>query len=152
MIPKIINFCRAAFPFFAVLILWRLMIPFWNPGGILAIIPIFFCSFIRPVRWFVPFSVIFCFLIDYRFDTLLLWTVLFLFTYAITGFQNIIDMRNIDRNGLGLFACFIAVALIIMTLVNFKFAILARGLWLMAWCCVLYFPITELIKRVCDDR
>lgn len=152
MIPKIIDFCRAAFPFFAVLVLWRLMIPFWNPGGILAIIPIFFCSFIRPVRWFVPFSVIFCFLIDYRFDTLLLWTVLFLFTYAITGFQNIIDMRNINRNGLGLFACFISVALIIMTLVNFKFAILVRGLWLMTWVCVLYFPITEIIKRVCDDR
>ena len=35
-------------------------------GLILAIIPIFYYSFIKPVNWFVPFAVVFCFLIDYK--------------------------------------------------------------------------------------
>lgn len=41
MKKKIINFLCAAFPFIAVLVLWRLAVPFWNPAGILAMIPIF---------------------------------------------------------------------------------------------------------------
>ena len=47
---KIIKFLRDAFPFIAVIVLWRLSVAFWNPAGILAIIPIFYCSFVRLVR------------------------------------------------------------------------------------------------------
>ena len=81
MKKNIVDFLRAAFPFITVIILWRLAVPFWNPAGILAIIPIFYCSFVRPVPWFAPFAVLFCFLIDYRFDTLAYWTAAHCFVF-----------------------------------------------------------------------
>ena len=46
MIRSIISFLCKSSPFWAVIILWRLQLHFWNPGGILAIIPIFFYFFV----------------------------------------------------------------------------------------------------------
>ena len=69
MTTKLINFLRISFPFLLTVALWRLSGNFWNPAGILAIIPIFFCSFVRPVNWFGLFSVFMCFVIDYKFET-----------------------------------------------------------------------------------
>ena len=42
MKKNIIDFLRVSFPFLLTIGLWRLSVPFWNPGGIMAIIPIFF--------------------------------------------------------------------------------------------------------------
>lgn len=152
MKKSIIDFLRAAFPFITVIILWRLSVPFWNPAGILAIIPIFYCSFVRPVPWFAPFAVLFCFLIDYRFDTLAYWTAAYCLFYAINGFQSFIDLTRTDKNALNIFMVFFGVATLILTLAGFSVSNLMRAIWLFAWVSTLYIPITALIKRVCDDR
>ena len=152
MKKNIVNFLRAAFPFITVIILWRLSVPFWNPAGILAIIPIFYCSFVRPVPWFAPFAALFCFLIDYRFDTLAYWTAAYCLFYAINGFQSFIDLTRTDKNALNIFMVFFGVATLILTLTGFSVLNMMRAIWLFAWVSTLYIPITALIKRVCDDR
>lgn len=152
MKKNIVNFLRAVFPFITVIILWRMSVPFWNPAGILAIIPIFYCSFVRPVPWFAPFAVLFCFLIDYRFDTLAYWTAAYCLFYAINGFQSFIDLTRTDKNALNIFMVFFGVATLILTLAGFSVSNLMRAIWLFAWVSTLYIPITALIKRVCDDR
>lgn len=152
MKKNIVNFLRAAFPFITVIILWRLSVPFWNPAGILAIIPIFYCSFVRPVPWFAPFAALFCFLIDYRFDTLAYWTAAYCLFYAINGFQSFIDLTRTDKNALNIFMVFFGVATLILTLAGFSVLNMMRAIWLFAWVSTLYIPITALIKRVCDDR
>lgn len=152
MKKNIIDFLRAVFPFITVIILWRLSVPFWNPAGILAIIPIFYCSFVRPVPWFAPFAALFCFLIDYRFDTLAYWTAAYCLFYAINGFQSFIDLTRTDKNALNIFMVFFGVATLILTLAGFSVLNMMRAIWLFAWVSTLYIPITALIKRVCDDR
>lgn len=152
MKKSIIDFLRATFPFITVIILWRMSVPFWNPAGILAIIPIFYCSFVRPVPWFAPFAAVFCFLIDYRFDTLAYWMAAYCLFYAINGFQSFIDLTRTDKNALNIFMVFFGVATLILTLAGFSVLNMMRAIWLFAWVSTLYIPITALIKRVCDDR
>ena len=88
----VINFLRKIFPFLTVVFLWRLSMPFWNPGGISVLIPIFFCTFIRPTPWFMPFGLLFCFLLDYNLGALCYWTAIYCLCYALNGFQSF--MRN----------------------------------------------------------
>lgn len=152
MKSKIINFLRDAFPFIAVIVLWRLSVAFWNPAGILAIIPIFYCSFVRPVPWFAPFAVLFCFLIDYRFDTLAYWTAMYCIFYAVNGFQSFFDLTRVDKNALYVFMIFFGVSTSILAFMEFNTSNIMRAAWLFAWVTTLYVPITALIKRVYDDR
>ena len=152
MKEKIIKFLRDVFPFIAVIVLWRLSIAFWNPAGILAIIPIFYCSFVRPVPWFAPFALLFCFLIDYRFDTLFYWTIMYCLFYAINGFQTFFDLTRVDKNAINVFMIFFGIATFILSLLHINIDNLMRAVWLFAWVSTLYIPITALIKRVYDDR
>ena len=149
---KFITFLRNAFPFIVLIVLWRLSIPFWNPAGILAIIPIFYCSFVKPVPWFSPIAVLFCFLIDYRFDTLFYWTIMYCLFYAINGFQSFFDLTRVDRNALNEFMIFFGLSTLILSLFHLNLANLMRAVWLFAWVSTLYIPITALIKKVYDDR
>lgn len=146
-----ILFLRKATPFLVTLALWRLSVPMWNPAGILAMIPIFYCSFVRPVKWFAPFAIFVCFLIDYKFDTRLYWMSLYLMAYAINGFQTYVDITRMDKNALDAFMIFFGAATLILAMLDFSFYNLLRTVWLFAWCAALYLPITELIKRARHD-
>lgn len=152
MKSKIIHFLKLAFPYISVIILWRLSVVFWNPAGILAIIPIFYCSFVKPIPWFAPFAIIFCFLIDYKFDSLFYWTVAYCIFYAINGFQSFIDLSRLDKNALQIFMVFFGISTLILSFMNFNFSIFIKSVWLFAWVSTLYIPITALIQKVCDDR
>lgn len=149
---KIIHFLRVLAPWLAVLVLWRLSNPLWNPAGILAIIPIFYCSFVKPVPWFVPYAILFCFLIDYKFETLAFWTALYCLFYAINGFQTFTDITKTDKNSIHIFAIFISIGMIVLLFMNFSFINIIRAIWIILWLCALYIPISEIIKRVQNDR
>lgn len=149
---KIIHFLRVLTPWLAVLVLWRLSNPLWNPAGILAIIPIFYCSFVKPVPWFVPYAILFCFLIDYKFETLAFWTALYCLFYAINGFQTFTDITKTDKNSIHIFAIFISIGMIVLLFMNFSFINIIRAIWIILWVCALYIPISEIIKRVQNDR
>ena len=131
--------------------LWRLSTHWWNPAGILALIPIFYYTFVKPVSWFVLFGSIFCFLIDYRCGLPLFWTSLFVLLYAINGFQNYIDVQHLDNNAVFLFMLFIGVGIFILTLAGFTLAGLINNLWLFVWLSILYIPITDINKWVKND-
>ena len=152
MKSKIIHFLKLAFPYISVIILWRLSVVFWNPAGILAIIPIFYCSFVKPIPWFAPFAIIFCFLIDYKFDSRFYWTAAYCIFYAINGFQSFIDLSRLDKNALQIFMIFFGISTLILSFMNFNFSIFIKSVWLFAWVSTLYIPITALIQKVCDDR
>ena len=152
MTTKLINFLRISFPFLLTVALWRLSGNFWNPAGILAIIPIFFCSFVRPVNWFGLFSVFMCFVIDYKFETVCFWLAMYCLFYAINSFQNFIDITRMEANGFFAFTVFLGVTTLIQVLSNFTFITLLDGIWMWILVSVLYIPITNLIKRVQNDR
>ena len=152
MKENIINFLRAAFPFLSVVFLWRLNIPFWNPGGFLAIIPIFYCTFIRPVSWFMPFGLLFCFLLDYNLGSLCYWTAIYCLCYALNGFQSFIDFEHRDFNSIDMFVMYIGLGLLFFELSHLNWTILGRTFWLFIWTTILYLPITRLIEGVHNDR
>jgi len=152
MKDKIVPFLRVIFPFLTVIFLWRLSVPFWNPGGILALIPIFYCTFIRPTPWFMPFGLLFCFLIDYNLNTLCFWTAIYCLCYAINGFQIFVDLQDLDFNAVDVFMIFIGVGILLSEMLHLNWTIFGRMLWTFAWTVTLYLPITNLIRWVRHDR
>ncbi len=148
MNTKIVHFLRGATPWLAVIILWRLSNWFWNPAGVLALIPIFYCSFVKPVPYFTPFAVLFCFLIDYKFETLVFWTMFYCLFYAINGFQTFFDLTKLDKNAIHIFMLFFCSGMLIVLLSHFGFINLLETLWIIIWAGGLYLPITQIIKKV----
>lgn len=152
MNEKIIRFLRAIFPFLTVIFLWRLNLPFWNPGGILALIPIFYCTFIRPVPWFMPFGMLFCFLIDYNLGLLCYWTIVYCMCYAINGFQLIVDLPELEFNAIDFFMVFVGIGILVSEIPHLNWVVFGRMVWTFAWIVTLYLPITNLIRVVHRDR
>lgn len=152
MKDKIIHFLRNAAPFLAVVIFWRLSVSFWNPAGVLALIPIFFYSFVRPKPWFAPFAILFCFLIDYKFETLAFWTAWYCLFYAVNGFQMFFDLTKIDLNAIHIFLLFFGVGMFILLFANFGLINMLETLWIILWSGILYIPITRIIQKIENDR
>lgn len=145
---NIVRFFRKSWPFLITLVLWRLSTSFWNPAGILALITVFFYSFIKPVDWFPLFSLLICFLIDYRCNLPLFWTIVYCLFYAVNGFQNYIDATHLQNNALYLFMCFIGLGFFILIFSGMTWGGFLNNLWLFIWLNVLYMPITALDKWV----
>lgn len=143
-----IKFLRSFFPFLTVLVLWRLSVNFWNPAGILAIIPIFYCSFVLKIPYFSLFGLLFCFLIDYNFDTKLFWTTMFCIMYSINGFQTFTDLSHQDKNALQPFMIFFGTSILLLSIIHLNFTVFFRMIWIFIWVVLLYLPITTLIKRI----
>ena len=152
MMESVIKSLRTLFPFLTVIFLWRLSIPFWNPGGILAIIPIFYCTFIRPTPWFMLFGLIFSFLIDYNLGALCFWTAIYCLCCALNGFQTIIDFQHRDMNSIDMFMMYIGIGLVLFEIAHLNWTTLARTIWTFAWLVAMYLPITRLIDGVRNDR
>lgn len=148
---NVLCFLRKLMPFLLTLGLWRLSVAFWNPAGILALIPIFYYSFINKKPGFSVYALLFCFLLDYNFNTLLFWTSLYCFTYAVIGFQNFIDLSKLEKNGTHAFMIFLGTGIFLLTCINLNLSNLIRSVWLFAWVTTLYIPTTALIKKVSDD-
>ena len=152
MDKRIIDFMRAVFPFLLALFLWRGALPFINPAGLLALIPVFFCTFVRPTPWFAPFGLLMCFLVDYGADTLLFWSSVYCLCYAANGFQNVVDLTRADKDGIGAFALFFGVSVFIISVPHFvNFTNIFRAIWTVCIECALYIPIVTLIKRLGHD-
>lgn len=151
MINKFFAFLQPAIPFLLILVFWYLSNPWLNPGGVLAIIPIFYCSFIRKVPYISLYSIIFCFLIDYKFTTILFWTLLYCICYSINGIQNIIDLTKTELNGFVIFLCFFGLSSFLLTFYFFSFANLLYGAWIFLLVSALYLPITSVIKVIKND-
>lgn len=143
---------KTLFPYILVLLLWRLSLNFWNPCGVLALIPIFYFSFIKPVAWFTFFAVIFCFLIDYNCDSLLFWTSIYCIFYAFSRFQSLIDLTRQEKDGLFMFMSFFGFGILVLTIIGFNFIGLIHSVWLFLWASILYIPIVALSKRITNDR
>ena len=130
---KIIYFLRKIWPFLITLVLWRLSTSFWNPAGILALITVFFYSFVKPVDWFPLFSLLICFLIDYRCGLPLFWTIMYCLFYAVNGFQNYTDATHLSNNALYLFVGFIGFGFFILMFSVSTWTGVLNNLWLFMW-------------------
>jgi hypothetical protein len=148
MISKTSKFLKTAFPFLAVILLWRLSVPFWNPGGVLAMIPIFYFSFIRPAGWFALFAAVFCFLIDYKSDTLLFWTAFYCLFYAANGLQGFVDLTRQKNDGILVFLGFFCTAAFLLALIGWSGAGFARAAFLVLMSGFLYVLFAILAKKV----
>ncbi|MBO4480446.1 MAG: hypothetical protein J5742_02355 [Alphaproteobacteria bacterium] len=151
MKQTIVKYLQIIFPFLITIALWRLSSPWINPAGILAIIPIFYCSFIRPVPYFTVFAILLCFLIDYKFDTVMFWTSLYCAYYAIMNIQTIIDLTHTKKYGIYAFMIFFGIASISMIIWNFNLIGILGGIFMFIITCAAYIPVAFLTKVVCDD-
>ena len=151
MRQTIIKYLRMMFPFLITIALWRLSNRWINPAGILAIIPIFYCSFIKPVPYFTAFAILFCFLIDYNFDTVLFWTIFYCSYYAVMNIQTIIDLTHTKNRGVYAFFVFFGFASLVMIFWNLNWAGLLYGILMFAITSCAYIPITFVTRAVCDD-
>lgn len=140
---NVLVFFKKTVPFLMTLFLWRLSVYFWNPAGILCLIPVFYYTFVRPVNFFPLFGLMFCFLIDYRCNLPLFWTCLYCLFYAINGFQNYIDFQHMENNSLYGFMFFFGIGVLFLMFYDFSWINIINSVWLFLWLNVLYIPITS---------
>ena len=143
---NVVYFLKKFWPFIITLVLWRLATSFWNPAGILALTTVFFYTFVKPTEWFAIFAFFICFLIDYRCNLPLFWTIIFCLFYAVNGFQNYLDATHMPNNGLYLFMLFLGLGFLILIFYSLTWTGLFNNLWLFFWTSILYIPITALDK------
>ena len=151
MKQEVLKFLQKMFPFIITVALWRLSAPWINPGGILAIIPIFYCSFIKHVPYFTPFSILLCFLLDYKFNTLLMWTVFYCMFYVAINLQSFIDLTHTTRDGVYAFMGFVGTVILLLVMSHISFANLMSGALMFSVLAIMYIPITTTITAVQDD-
>lgn len=151
MKQHIIKSLRILFPFIITLALWRISVPWINPAGILAIIPIFYCSFIRPVPYFVPFAILMCFLLDYKFNTVLMWTGFYCAFYAVMNLQPFIDLTHTKKYGIYPFMGFISATTLIMILSNLNVTNALSGILMFCILTIMYIPTIITIQVVQND-
>ena len=139
-----LSFLKKIMPFIMTLVLWRLSTYFWNPAGILCLIPVFYYTFVRPIPGFSLFAVLFCFLVDYRCNLPLFWTCLFCLFYAANSFQNYTDIQHMDNKAISAFMLFIGFGILLLIFSGLTWKNLINNLWLFMWLSILYTPITEI--------
>ena len=148
---QVSRYFAALFPYIATLVLWRLSSPIFNPAGVLCIIPIFYYSFIRTRPYFLPFAILGCFLLDYNFDTMLFWTILFCMAYAANGFQSHIDLTRQKAGGAYIFMFFIGLGLFLQgvwsVFVTMSAWPMFQTIWLFLWTSVLYIPFIRIAGK-----
>ncbi len=152
MIYQLKNLLKKSFPFLVTLFLLGMDFPFWNPVGILAIIPVFYYSFIKPVPYFPAFSLIVCMAIDFKSNLVLYWTIFYCAMYAFAGLQNYFDFKQQSKDGLFVFMVFFSICNLILLFYNFNFTNLFEYTWLVLWTSVFYVIVTDLHKRITNDR
>ncbi|MBP5485923.1 MAG: hypothetical protein J6Y07_04435 [Alphaproteobacteria bacterium] len=148
---KIIKYLRFSFPFLITIALWRLSCPWINPAGLLSIIPIFYCSFIRPVPYFSLFALIMCFLLDYKFGTVFMWTMYYCMCYAIIKLQTIVDLTHTKKFGFYAFSVFLCPVLIFMIVQNINLKTLLYSFIAFAITCIMYIPTVTITRTIQND-
>ena len=151
MKQKIIKYLQIAFPFLLTIALWRLSCPWVNPAGVLCIIPIFYCSFIRPVRYFSPFALLMCFLLDYKFGGNFMWTIYYCLCYMILNLQTAIDLTHTKKSGVYAFMIFFSVIILFMFLQHINLVNLLYAVVVFAITSTLYIPMVVTIRAVQND-
>ncbi|MDR0804075.1 MAG: hypothetical protein LBO08_03250 [Rickettsiales bacterium] len=146
-----IKIVRTIFPFFFSLMLLGLGVGFWNPCGILCMMPLFYYLFIRPIKYFWPFALAVCLVLDYRFGTVLFWTVAVSAAIMINRIQNYISMPDQKLNGVWIFMIFCGVCFLSIGLANWSFFSAASAAWLTLWIAVWYVPATILCSGMRHD-
>lgn len=148
---EIIKYLRIAFPFLLTIALWRLSCPWVNPAGILCVIPIFYCSFIKPVRYFSIFSLIMCFLLDYKFGSGFMWTIYYCLCYMGMNLQTAIDLTHTKKYGVYAFMTFLGIIVLFMFLQYANLINLLYATVMFAITSVLYIPMVVTIGAIRND-
>lgn len=151
MKQKIIRFLQVSFPFILSIALWRMSCPWLNPAGILSIIPIFYCSFIRPVPYFAPFALLMCFLLDYKCGTGFTWTIYYCAVYAVATLQTFVDFTHTKNSGVYAFMAFFGIIILFMFFQHINLINLLYGVVTFCITCIMYIPTVVTIRAVQND-
>ena len=146
------KYVRLVFPWVTALLLWRLQIPYVNPCGVLALIPVFYFSFARPAGYFVPFGAIVCLAVDFGMDTVMSCLFAYMAIVAVYNFQTRIDLSHQPRGGFTFFAGFIGLCAVIS---GCAAALNASNVWPLILsitafvpAVILYIPFVRLNQRI----
>ena len=148
------KYIQILFPFLSTLILWRLDSPVFNPCGILALIPIFYYSFVKPKNLYFAFAIIMCILLDQSFGTLLYWTFIYCAAYATHGLQSFFDVSRQKSDAIFVFVGFITLTLTILTIWSsfqaWSVAVILKSIWMIPWLSVLYIVFVAIAHKMDD--
>ena len=139
------------FPFAATLLLLRMTSPYFNPAGILAIIPIFYYSLVQPRDWFLPAAFLGVMALDYNMGLNLFWTISFAAAYAAGSLQSYINPQSQKHSSLLVFSAFLGACMLCLGISGAFSAGSVRPLfqaaWIVLWCGLLYIPFANFAKR-----
>lgn len=151
----ILNFFRRIFPFLITFVLFESPSSRFNPFGFLAIIPLFFYLFSKPIKYWIFFAFFIGFLLDYNAGTSFLFCSLFLIMFTL---NNVFGLMESDGGfNSGNFSIFMGVFLLsffVFMLINtgVVWIWLINIIWLYLWTFALYIPFVALFKLIQNDR
>jgi hypothetical protein len=137
---------KAFFPYVLTLGLWYLTSPILNPFGILAMIPVFYCTFCAKIRGFFPFGFLICFLLDFNAGTMFLFCSAFLLFYAANSAFGITD-AGFGMRPFAIFAALLSSLLFFHEIYDSRFWVITVWLVLIyCWLCMMYMPLAVLLR------
>ncbi len=149
------DFLKKIFPCFILLFLLYFQNPVLNPGGILAIIPIYFYTLYYPSLLPLPISLIGVFLIDYYYNMDSIWLIFFLIIYLFLSFQKWIDLKKQNFYSITFFSIIVitlfSLSAISMSLRYGSHFFLFRTFWTVILLIVLYTPMAKIFNRLAED-
>jgi uncharacterized membrane protein len=148
-------------PALLAMLLLFLPSPVLNPGGILALIPVFY-FFVKSPKYMNFFvSLFFIMVLDYNQDTIFIWTFLFILMYVAMSFQKVIILKEQEFSAALFFFVFVLAGLLtqwfgIIWPGNLgwadSFVLLLKALWTAVLSGALYIPASWFFMRFVDDR
>lgn len=160
--PDYLKVVKAVFPSVITLALLALPHSFLNPGGILALIPIFY-FFIFDRNYMNMFMVvIFLGIMDYNQSTILLWVMSFLLMHAALSVQNMIILKEQKLYAAPFFTSFVFIVCLVRFIMELgladlrfidSFYILMKIIYAAGFASALYIPFSFLFEKLavhCD--
>lgn len=149
------DFLKRIFPCFIMIFLLYFQNPILNPGGILALIPIYFYSIYYPSLLPFPISLIGIFLIDYYYHMNTIWLLFFLVFYLFLSFQKWIDLKKQSFFSIAFFSLtvvtFLGVSAISMSIRYNYHYFLFQIIWTLILLIGLYIPMTKTFNRLAEN-
>jgi hypothetical protein len=152
---------RAVVPALLAVLLLFLPHPSLNPGGILALVPIFYFFVKNPKYMNFTVSLVLLMILDYDNDTTFIWSFVFVLFYVVSNFQKVIIFKEQKFSAAFFFFLFVFMGLFIQWFGMVWPGVLGWGdsllmllkvFWSALFTAAVYVPASVLMERIADDR
>ncbi|MDR2685984.1 MAG: hypothetical protein LBB23_04400 [Rickettsiales bacterium] len=161
MIKDLIHKCKAILP--ATLAIFFIFTPssFLNPGGIIALIPIFY--FLLISEKYMPPLLAFALImfLDYMQNSVYIWTFIFMIFVSVESIQKIFVLREQKLNAAVIFTALIFIGCILQWIIamnvaglgwSASFLLLFKAIFAIIWTSAIYIPASYLFRGIFHDR